>query len=66
MSTKEAPIGLMKFMALFVADIKGMLPFFGKTYSASMKESMQLLGWTPRSIEETITDTAASVQSFLD
>ena len=31
-----------------------------------MKESMQLLGWTPRSIEETITDTAASVQSFLD
>ena len=65
-STKEAPTGLMKFMALFVADIKGMLPFLGKTYSASMKESMQLLGWTPRSIEETITDTAASVQSFLD
>ena len=29
-STKEAPIGLMKFMALFVADIKGMLPFLGR------------------------------------
>lgn len=65
-STKEAPIGLMKFMGLFVADIKGMLPFVGKTYSASIEETMQLLGWTPRSIEETIMDTAASVQSFLD
>jgi hypothetical protein len=32
---KEAPIGLMKFMALFVADIKGTLPCVGKTYSAS-------------------------------
>ncbi|NBR83819.1 MAG: NAD-dependent epimerase/dehydratase family protein, partial [Flavobacteriia bacterium] len=57
-STKEAPIGLMKFMGLFVADIKGMLPFVGKTYSASIEETMQLLGWTPRSIEKTITDTA--------
>lgn len=62
-SVKKAPGWLLKVMALFKPELKQVIPQLGVIRQASNAKAREVLGWQPRSIEETILATA---QSLLD
>jgi len=61
-STKLAPTFLLKFMAKFNDEAKGMLPFIGNTIQADINNTMRTFNWKPISFEKTVIDTAKSVE----
>jgi dihydroflavonol-4-reductase len=64
-STKLAPTFLLKFMAKFNDEMKGMLPFVGNTSEADVTSTMNTFNWTPIAFEKTVLDTAKSVEAAL-
>jgi len=65
-STKLAPTFLLKFMAKFNNEAKGMLPFIGNTVQADVSNTMNTFNWKPISFEKTVLDTAKSVKKSLN
>jgi dihydroflavonol-4-reductase len=65
-STTLAPTFLLKFMANFDDEAKGMLPFIGNTIEADITFTKNTFNWSPISFEKTVLDTANSVQSVLN
>jgi dihydroflavonol-4-reductase len=65
-STKIAPTFLLKFMAKFNDEAKGMLPFIGNTIEADVSNTMKTFNWKPIPFEKTILDTAKSVEIVLE
>ncbi|MFM2208141.1 MAG: hypothetical protein RL213_2116 [Bacteroidota bacterium] len=65
-STKLAPTFLLKFMSKFNDEAKGMLPFIGNTIQADISDTMRTFNWKPMSFEQTVLDTAKSVESVLN
>lgn len=65
-STKIAPTFLLKFMAKFNDEAKGMLPFIGNTVEADVSNTMNTFNWKPIPFEKTILDTAKSVEMVLE
>jgi dihydroflavonol-4-reductase len=65
-STRLAPTFLLKFMANFNDEAKGMLPFIGNTIEADISDTMGTFNWKPISFEKTFLDTAKSVQDVLN
>lgn len=65
-STTLAPTFLLKFMANFDDEAKGMLPFIGNTIEADITLTKNTFNWNPISFEKTVLDTASSVQSVLN
>jgi len=64
-STRLAPTFLLKFMAKFNDEMKGMLPFVGNTIEADVTSTMNTFNWTPIAFEKTVLDTAKSVEAVL-
>ena len=64
-STKLAPTFLLKFMAKFNDEMKGMLPFIGNTIEADVSSTMKTFNWKPISFEKTVVDTAKSVEQAI-
>jgi len=64
-STRLAPTFLLKFMANFNDEAKGMLPFVGNTVQADLSETIRTFHWKPLSFEKTVLDAAKSVESVL-
>jgi dihydroflavonol-4-reductase len=64
-STKLAPTFLLKFMAKFNDEAKGMLPFIGNTVQADISDTMRTFNWKPMSFEKTVLDAAKSVETSL-
>ncbi len=64
-NTKLAPNFLIKFMAKFNSDLKGMLPFVGITYNADVSDTMKTFDWNPIALKKTVLDTASSVSEVL-
>jgi len=64
-STKLAPTFLLKFIANFNDEMKGMLPFVGNTIEADVSETMKTFNWKPIPFEKTVLDTAKSVETSL-
>jgi len=64
-STLLAPTFLLKFMANFDNEAKGMLPFIGNTIKADISTTKDTFNWEPISFEKTVLDTASSVQKYL-
>jgi dihydroflavonol-4-reductase len=64
-STRLAPTFLLKFMARFNAEIKGMLPFVGNTIEADVINTMDTFNWKPMPFEKTVLDTAKSVEQAM-
>ena len=64
-STLLAPTFLLKFMANFDDEAKGMLPFIGNTIEADISATKNTFNWEPISFEKTVLDTASSVQKYL-
>jgi dihydroflavonol-4-reductase len=64
-STRLAPSFLLKFMANFNDEMKGMLPFVGNTIAADVSETMLTFNWKPIAFEKTVLDTAKSVEEAI-
>jgi dihydroflavonol-4-reductase len=64
-STKLAPTFLLKFMAKFNDEAKGMLPFIGNTVQADISDTMRTFNWKPMSFEKTVLDAAKSVEKAI-
>ena len=64
-STKLAPTFLLKFMAKFNDEAKGMLPFIGNTVQADISITMNTFNWNPMNFQKTVLDTAKSVEASL-
>jgi len=60
-----APNFLVKFMANFNDEMKGMLPFIGITIDADITETIKTFNWKPIPFHKTVLDTAKSVQQFM-
>ena len=65
-STKLAPTFLLKFMAKFNDEVKGMLPFIGNTIIADVSDTINTFNWKPIPFEKTILDTAVSVEEAIN
>ena len=65
-STKEAPNFLLKFMANFNSDMKGMLPYIGNTFNGDVSETMKTFNWKPIALKKTVLDTAKSVEEAMN
>jgi len=65
-STKLAPTFLLKFMAKFNDEAKGMLPFIGNTIQADIIDTMRTFNWKPILFEKTVLDAAKSVKAVLN
>jgi dihydroflavonol-4-reductase len=59
--SRMAPTILLKVMALFDRDVKGMLPHIGKRASLDTSSTVSILGWEPTATELTITEMAAAI-----
>jgi dihydroflavonol-4-reductase len=64
-STALAPTFLLKLMANFNSEMKGMLPFIGNTIEADISNTMATFNWKPIPFEKTVLDTAKSVEAAL-
>ena len=61
-STMLAPNSLVKLMANFNDEMKGMLPFVANTIEADISDTMGTFNWKPIAFEKTVLDTARSVE----
>ncbi|NBP65404.1 MAG: aldehyde reductase, partial [Bacteroidetes bacterium] len=64
-STKLAPTFLLKFIAKFNNEAKGMLPFIGNTVKADVGNTMNTFNWKPMDFKRTVLETAKSVEASL-
>jgi len=64
-STTVAPDFMLKFMANFLAEVRGALPFIGLTYDADISETKKVFNWKPIAFEKMVLDTAKSVELVL-
>jgi nucleoside-diphosphate-sugar epimerase len=62
--TREMPDWIVRLLAHFMSDMKMIAPEVGKRKSISNEKARRILGWTPRSNEESIVATAESLQGF--
>ncbi|HVF15644.1 MAG TPA: NAD-dependent epimerase/dehydratase family protein, partial [Steroidobacteraceae bacterium] len=58
---RELPNGLVRFAALFSGAAKQAVPELGKWKNASSEKARRVLGWLPRSNEESIVAAAKSL-----
>ena len=63
MPTRKLPDWLVCFLGLFDKEVKGQLFELGKVQRPSNAKAEKVLGWTPRPWEETIIDTARSLEA---
>ena len=61
MPTRELPNWLVRVAALRDPAVKQILPELGKRKNATNEKAKRLLGWAPRSSEESIVATAESL-----
>ena len=59
--TRELPDWLLRVLSLFDSRVKLVLPELGKTKNATNEKAKRVLGWTPRSNEESILATGESL-----
>ena len=64
--TKKVPAFLIKFMALFDKEAKGMVPLLNKSVSCDNSATVAAFNWQPRPIKTTILDMAKTVQKVLE
>ena len=64
-STKLAPNFLLKFISNFDREARSMRAFIGKTYNGDISSTMETFDWKPRNFEETVLDTAKSIEALI-
>ncbi len=56
--SRRAPTPLLKVMALFDKDTRGMVPMLGRRASLDNSLTIELLGWTPTPVKDSVLDMA--------
>jgi nucleoside-diphosphate-sugar epimerase len=59
--TRELPDWVVRFFALFISDMKMIVPELGNRKNVSNEKAKRVLGWVPRSSEEAIAATGESL-----
>jgi hypothetical protein len=59
--TRPLPNWLMRVVALYDPEVKGVAPELGKRKNASNEKARRLLSWAPRSPREAIVATGRSL-----
>ncbi|WP_336298833.1 hypothetical protein [Streptomyces cinnabarinus] len=59
--TREMPVWAARSLSLVNPDLRTLRKLLGKNLDATSEKAQRLLGWQPRPIEDTITDTAESL-----
>lgn len=62
-STRVAPNFLLRFMALFDREVKGLLGFLGMNLGADNSVARKLFNWTPIPFEQTVRESGAAVKA---
>ncbi len=63
-STRIAPNFLLRLMAKFDREAKGLLTFLDMNLSADISETRDLFGWKPIHIKQSILDTAIAIKAI--
>jgi dihydroflavonol-4-reductase len=63
-STRIAPNFLLRLMAKFDREAKGMLGLLDMNLSSDNSETRNLFGWTPISLKQSVLDSAAAVKAI--
>ena len=61
--SRKAPTVLLKIMGLFDREVKGMLPFIGRSASFDNRATFEALQWTPTPIETSFREMAAAISA---
>lgn len=64
--TGVAPNFMVKLLSYFNSDMKGMLPYVGKTYEADVSKTEAMFNWKSIPFEQMVLDTANSVNAILE
>lgn len=64
-STKKAPLFLLKLIGLFNKEVKALLTIIGKHLSADNSQTKKVFGWEPMSMEKSTLEMAKSVEIAL-
>jgi len=60
-SSRRAPTILLKFIGLFDAEVRGMLPFIGKAAAYENQTTFEVLQWQPTPLETSFREMAAAL-----
>ncbi|MDG2300366.1 MAG: NAD-dependent epimerase/dehydratase family protein [Acidimicrobiales bacterium] len=60
-STRMAPKFLLKIMSIFDDQVKGLLPLVGQRQTVNNRETYEILGWDPTSMDQSLVETAESI-----
>jgi len=63
-STRVAPSSLLRFVALFDREAKGMVGMLDMNLMADNAQTLSLFNWTPIEFKESVLDAAAAVQDI--
>jgi nucleoside-diphosphate-sugar epimerase len=61
--TRKLPDWLVRFVGLFDSEVRGQLFELGKVRQPSSAKAVKELGWSSRPVEDTIIDTATSLEA---
>ena len=64
--SKNIPNFIVKFLALFSSEMKGVARNLDRKYKVDISETISLFNWKPIEIKKTILDMAESVQNILE
>ncbi|CAL2103672.1 Dihydroflavonol-4-reductase [Tenacibaculum sp. 190130A14a] len=64
--TGVAPNFMVKLLANFNSEMKGMMPYVGKRYQGDISKTKKTFNWTPVAFDKMVLDTAESVQNVLN
>ena len=59
--TRKVPDLLLRIVGLFDKELGSVVPSLGHKHDNSSAKAQQMLGWTPRALEETVVDCARSL-----
>ncbi len=65
-STRIAPNFLLRLMAKFDREAKGLLTFLDMNLSADTSETHNFFGWTPIPIKQSVLDSATAIKAILN
>lgn len=58
---RQAPNILLRLMGLFDREVRGMLPYLGKTVAYDNGATLRLLNWVPTPMEQSFREMAAAI-----
>lgn len=64
--TGVAPNFMVKLLANFNSEMKGMMPYVGKKYEGDIAKTKSTFNWKPVAFDKMVLDTATSVQNVLE